>query len=92
MGSRLALVESGRGNYKSSQRRFVTANWRFKQSRKSKGDLLQDPLRLPIFKTIQSLAHQNSNAHGVGCMNLAPFVADLVEDVFHALETNLVFE
>ena len=53
-----------------------------KQSRKSKGDLLRDPLHLPICKTIQSLAYENSKAHGVGCINLAPFVADVVEDVF----------
>jgi hypothetical protein len=35
-----------------------------------------------IFKTIQSFAYQNSKARGVGGMNLAPFVADLVENVF----------
>ena len=47
-----------------------------------KGDLLRDPLRLPIFKKIKSLACHNSNAPGVGCANLAPFAADLVEKVF----------
>ena len=36
----------------------------------------------PIFKTIWPSAYQDSNAHGVSCMNLVPFVADLVEDVF----------
>jgi hypothetical protein len=59
----------------------VLAVWRFRQPRKAKEDPLRDPLRLSVFKTIQSLEHQSSNAHGVGCMTLAPCVADLVEDV-----------
>lgn len=34
------------------------------------------------------LPYQDSNAHGAGCMNFAPFVADLVEDV--SLQSKLI--
>lgn len=81
-GCRLDHIESGSGKYKSRQSRLVAADCCYGQSRKSKGDLLRAPLRLPIFRTIQSLTYQISNAHGVGRMNLAPCVADLVEEVF----------
>jgi hypothetical protein len=54
----------------------------FQTGAQSKGDPLRDPLNLPICQDDQSLARQNSKAQSVGCMNLAPFVAELVENVF----------
>jgi hypothetical protein len=53
---------------------------------KSKGDLLRDPLRLPIFKSIPSLSDQNSNTQVVVYMSQAPFDADLIGAVFMRLE------
>jgi hypothetical protein len=67
-------------------RRFSPALKRLGQSFKSKEDLLRDPLCLPKTKAVQSLAHQNTNAHGAGDIDWMSFMAGLNEYVYTRLK------